>query len=338
MNRCSVDAPLGLVSDATHNGRKVIAAEAQALFSVAGALNNNFAEAVQLILDCSGNIIVGGVGKPWFIAQKISASMASTGTPSFALHPSDAAHGDIGRVREEDVVILLSNSGSSDEITRIIPILKQIGSKIVALTSNSESTLAQSADLVLSYGKVVEACPLGLAPSTSSTVMLAIGDALTLSVLEARNFGPADYAKYHPAGALGRQLMKVRQLMRVDCPIATPSETVWDAIHKITAKRAGAVFVVENQTLVGIFTDGDLRRIMGSRNANVLDQPISLYMTKSPITISASDLVGDAVRMMKKNKIDELPVISHGGQFLGYLDIQDILDVNFSVDSNTTNG
>ena len=319
-------------------GRKVITTEAQTLLSVAGALNNNFATAVELILNCSGNIIVGGVGKPWFIAQKISASMASTGTPSFALHPSDAAHGDIGRVREEDVVILLSNSWSSEEIIRIIPVLKQIGPKIFALTGNSESTLAQSVDIILSYGKVVEACPLGLAPSTSSTVMLAIGDALTLSVLEARDFGPTDYAKYHPAGALGRQLMKAEQLIRADCPIAAPSDTVWDTLHEITTKRAGAVFVVENQTLVGIFTDGDLRRIMGTRNVNVLSQPVSQYMTKSPITISASDLVSEATRIMKKNKIDELPVIGHGGQFIGYLDIQDILAVDFSVDRNSARG
>ena len=318
------------------SGKKIIEIEAQALLSAANTLDSSFSQAVQLILDCSGNVIVGGVGKPWFIAQKISATMASTGTPSFALHPSDAAHGDIGRVRENDVVILLSNSGASEEIIRILPVLKQIGSKIVAITGNPESELAKSSDLVLAYGKLTEACPLGLAPSTSSTVMLAMGDALTLSVSNAREFSIEDYAKYHPAGALGRKLMRVEQLMRRDCPTTSSSAKIWDAIHEITSKKAGAVFVVEKDYLIGILTDGDLRRIMGNRNPTALEEPIHNYMTTSPITISTSALVGDAVRLMKKNQIDELPAISPTGQFVGYIDIQDILTVNFSVDPTSS--
>lgn len=319
-------------------GKSIVATEAQALLAATTHLDEQFEKAVDLVVNCSGNVIVGGVGKPWFIAQKISASMASTGTPSFALHPSDAAHGDIGRVREDDIVILLSNSGASDEITRILPVLKQIGCSIIAITGNDSSVLAQAADIILVYGKVTEACPLGLAPSTSSTVMLALGDALTLTALSARDFGPEDYARFHPAGALGRKLMKVEQIMRTDCPVCDRFTRIWNAIPLITSKKAGAIFILDDGKLDGIFTDGDLRRVMEECELEEIYTDIRHHMSPNPISIESSALVGDAVRLMKKNKIDELPVVSSTGRFEGYIDIQDLIGIDFSVDPERKTG
>lgn len=312
--------------------RRVITIEGNALLRTAEHLDESFCQTANAILGCQGNVILSGVGKPWFIAQKISATLSSTGTPSFCLHPSDALHGDVGRVRENDLVILLSNSGSSDEIIRLIPVVKELGAKIIALTGNPESQLATNADYLLTYGKIAEACPLGLAPSTTSTTMLAMGDALALSVLEARNFSAKDYARYHPAGSLGRKLMKVRQLMRTDFPTVSAEDSVYKALQEITKSRAGAVFVTTSRSLVGIFTDGDLRRCLRERKTTILDDKVEKYMTRSPVTIGPDVLIGEAVAKMRKSQIDELPVTSSRGQLLGYLDIQDLLAVEFSVD------
>jgi arabinose-5-phosphate isomerase len=315
-------------------GRNVLDVEARAVTQVRDTIGAEFGELVGRILACTGRVVVCGVGKPWFIAQKISATMASTGTPSFPLHPSEAVHGDIGRVRPEDLTILLSNSGESEEVFRIVPILRQFGTFTVALTGRPESTLGRACDLTIGYGRVTEACPLGLAPSASSTAMLALGDAIALAVLDARDFGRDDYARFHPAGALGRKLMQVGQIMRpLDrCAVLETSATVGEAISAITTARAGAAIVVDDGDgrLAGIFTDGDLRRHLSGDTA-LLDEMLSGVMTRHPLTIAPTALVGDALRLLREKRIDELPVVE-AGKPVGMLDVQDLLDVGLALD------
>ncbi len=315
-------------------GKKVLQAEIDALKQVAELIDESFDRAVDTILKCSGNVIISGVGKPWFIAQKISATMASTGTLSFPLHPADALHGDIGRIRQGDVVVILSNSGSSDEITRMIPIIKQFGAIMIAMTSNLDSPLGMKSDIVLNLGKIHEACPLGLAPSASSTALLALGDALALAVLNARNFTREDYAKYHPAGALGRKLMQVEEIMRdlSRTPILHENVLAKDAIVEITKHRAGAAYVVsETGSLIGIFTDGDLRRNLQT-GTEFLNKQIRKLLTVNPQVIMGDALISEALKTMKKFRIDEIPVVDSQGILLGHVDVQDIIDLGLALD------
>ncbi len=305
-------------------GKEVINAEIDALKQVADTLDESFDRAVDAVLKCSGNVIISGVGKPWFIAQKISATLASTGTLSFPLHPADALHGDIGRIRHDDVIVILSNSGSSDEITRMIPVIKQFGAIMIAITSKLDSPLGMKSDIVLNLGNIHEACPLGLAPSASSTALLALGDALALAVLKARNFTKEDYAKYHPAGALGRKLMLVGEIMRdeIRTPILKENVLAKDAIGEITRLRAGAAYIVsETGSLIGIFTDGDLRRNLQAGTEFLSTQ-----------VISPDALISEALKTMKKFRIDEIPVVNSQGILLGHIDVQDILDLGLALD------
>jgi arabinose-5-phosphate isomerase len=312
--------------------REVLSHEAQAVRSLVERIDESFASAVELLLRCKGRAVITGMGKPWLIGQKISATLASTGTPSLALHAAEAFHGDLGRVCIDDVVVILSNSGETREIVQLLDPVKKIGARIVAVTGNKTSALATAADVVLWIGDLDEACPLGLAPSTTTTAMLAMGDALALAILKRRGFSPEDYAFYHPGGSLGRRLMKVEEIMRRGqrCPVIDESRTVGDALVATNQARAGAILVVDaSSRLLGLFTDGDLRRLL-AREQNVYPLAIGSVMTKRPTTIGPDRLASEAARVLREKKIDELPVVDEDGKVVGMVDVQDILDVGLA--------
>jgi arabinose-5-phosphate isomerase len=307
--------------------KNVLRHEADAVRALVERIDKSFEQAVELMLFCKGRIVVTGMGKPWLIGQKISATLASTGTPSLALHAAEAVHGDLGRVVRDDVVLVISNSGETPEIVQLLDPLKKIGTKIVAMTGSVTSTLARAADVVLWIGDLDEACPMGLAPTTTTTAMLALGDALALTILNRRDFGPEDYAFYHPGGSLGRRLMKVEELMRrgARCPTIAATKTVKEALFAITEARAGAIAVTDEQgKLAGIFTDGDLRRHL-ARDPNVDAHLIGDVMTRSPRTIGPDQFASEAARILREKKIDELPVVDGEGRPIGMIDVQDIL-------------
>ncbi len=312
-------------------GRRVVEAEIAALQSLVPRLDLQFAKAVEAILNCEGHLVVSGMGKPGFVAQKISATFASTGTPSFYLHPGEALHGDLGRVSERDVVLLLSNSGRTEEMIRLMPPLRRIGAKTIVITGDIDSPLAERADLILDIGKVEEACPLGLAPTASSTVLLALGDALAMAVMESRNFGPEDWALYHPGGALGTRVMRVREVMRTGDknPIVGEHEPLSKAVAVMTQTpgRPGATNVVDAEgKLVGIFTDGDLRRLFERSEADP-DRPVGEVMGRQPTTVDEEMLVGEAAKVLRDRHVDQVPVVDAQGRLVGLLDVQDLLDL-----------
>ena len=309
--------------------REVLKTEAQALLDLAGRLGADFAAAVDAVAACKGHLVVTGMGKAGLIGQKISATFASTGTPSIFLHPAEALHGDLGRVLADDVVLVLSNSGETAEVAALLPALRRIGAKIVALTATRDSTLGRNADAVVELGRIEEACPLGLAPSATTTALLGLGDALAFAVFERRGFDREKFALFHPGGDLGRRLLKVSEVMRNGDrhPIVKEDTPVTEAIAAITKARAGAVSVVgADGKLTGIFTDGDLRRTMG-RNPALLTGRIADVMTRSPKTILPDRLAAEALRLLREKKIDELPVVDASGRPVGMLDVQDLLDV-----------
>jgi arabinose-5-phosphate isomerase len=308
-------------------GRAVAAAEAAAIARL--DLGASFAAAVEWILACKGRVVVTGMGKPGFIAQKLSATLASTGTPSHFLHPADAAHGDLGRVARDDVVLALSNSGETEEILRLLPALKRIGARVVALTRDHASPLARGADLVVAIGDIEEACPMGLAPTASTAALLALCDALAMTVLRNRPFDREEYALYHPGGKLGRGLMKVRDVMRSGAAnplvrdVATLAEAV--AIMTKTPGRPGACTAVDaSGRLVGVFTDGDLRRLV-EQGAVRFEAPLASVMSRNPRTVRPDALVADAARVLRQARVDQVPVVDLDGRPVGLLDVQDLL-------------
>lgn len=309
--------------------RTVIENEAEAVKGLVAALDEDFDRAARAILACKGHVVVTGLGKTGIIGEKVSATLASTGTPSIFLHATEAYHGDLGRVGKDDLVLAISNSGETVELVRLVPSLRKIGAMIVAITGSKDSPLAKLSDLVLDTGRIPEACPLGLAPSASTTAILALGDALALTVQKMRGFNAEQYAFYHPGGDLGRRLSRVEDVMRRGDRLAvvSPETTVSEATLAVTRARAGAAMVADGGgKLLGIFTDGDLRRLFegGSdpRRARVGE-----VMTKTPKTISPDRLASEAVRILKDRKIDELPVVDGSGKVVGMLDVQDLLDV-----------
>ena len=316
----------GEVMDVLEFARKVLTTEARALDQLAHGLDESFVQAVEMMLDCRGTVVITGVGKPWLIGQKISATLASTGTPSFALHPAEAAHGDLGRVREQDLVIALSNSGQSEEVVRLLPLLKRYGVRIIGITSNSNSDLARCSDLVLNLGAIEEACPHQLAPSTSTTAMLALGDALALCVMERRGFTREDYARFHPGGLLGRRLMRVEEVMRSsgECAIVGSGASVKETLLAITSAQTGSAVIVENGKLLGVFTDGDLRRHL-ERRGETLAARIGGLMTSPGIRIQKGELAQTAMRVMETRRIAELPVVDEQGMFMGQIQLKDLL-------------
>jgi len=315
--------------EAVEYGREVILAEARTLQLVAERLDSAFCEAIDAIQRCRGRVVVTGMGKAGIVGRKISATLASTGTPSLYLHPADAVHGDLGRVSPGDLVLALSNSGESDEIKALLPHVRRIEDvTIAAVTGKPESTLAKHSDIVIDMGEIAEACPLGLAPTASTTAILAIGDALALCVLKRRKFTKEQYALYHPAGALAYKLMKVSDVMRKgDRNVCVaPGVPVGEVISRMTRVRAGAACVVNaDDSLLGIFTDGDLRRQLEAHQ-NILDLPVAQVMTKGPrVKVCCSDLAADGARLLRENQFDEAPVIDRDGRCVGILDIQDLL-------------
>jgi arabinose-5-phosphate isomerase len=313
--------------------REVLSREARAIVNLSGSIDAQFIKAVDLVYSCDGKVVVTGMGKAGIIARKISATLSSTGTPSLFLHPAEAYHGDLGRLTGSDILAALSNSGETDEITRLLDPVKKIGSTIIAITGNKNSTLARHSEVVLSIGNVEEACPLGLAPSCSTAAMLALGDALALTVLRRKKtnakFDKEEYAFYHPGGELGRALLKVNDLMReADAnPLVRPAMKIRDVLKAITSVRAGAATIVDkNRKLLGIFTDGDFRRLLlRERPDAVLDRPIKTVMVKTPHTIRKDSLATEALAILKKFKVDELPVVDAHNRVVGLIDVQDLL-------------
>lgn len=317
------------MSNVNDFARSVLRQEAAGIENLVALVDEKFEDSVTCILGCSGHVVVTGVGKPWLIGQKISATLASTGTPSFALHPSEAMHGDLGRLRSQDVVLALSNSGTSEEVVRLIPIVKRMGCKIIAVTGRTDSPLALAADFVLNMGDVGEACPIGMAPSVSTTAMLALGDALALTVMQARNFGPEDYAQFHPGGALGRSLMHVHEIMQplAQTAVVTADATVADALNAITTAKTGAAFVTDAGKLVGVFTDGDLRRHI--QDDNLLGQPISEVMTAGGQFVELDTLATEAVHILEKYRRGELAVVDADGRLVGQIALKDMISMHF---------
>lgn len=309
-------------------GRRVIRLERQALQALERRVDRRFVRALDLLRRAKGRVVVTGMGKPGFIAQKISATLSSTGTPSLFLHPAEAFHGDLGRVTRDDVVVALSNSGRTEEIVKLIPLLRKIGASLVALTGDVRSPLGQHADVTLDVSVRLEACPHNLAPTTSTTAMLAMGDALAVALLEAKGFRKEDFAFYHPGGSLGKRLLlKAGDIMRTGRahPVVRATAKVRDVLYRITEARAGSATVVDGRgRLAGIFTDGDLRRLL-KEGRPVLTEPVGRVMTRNPITIEAGHLAAEALEILRSRRIDELPVVDRARRPVGLLDVQDLL-------------
>ena len=312
--------------------REVIDTEAAAVSAVAGAVDEHFDRAVHLLRDCTGSVLTSGIGKAGLIARKLSASFSSTGTPSHFIDPAQAVHGDLGSLRRGDLVVILSDSGETDEVLRMLSILKKLNHPIIAMTSSRTSTLARFATVTLSFGKVKEACPLGLAPSASTTAMLALGDALCLTVMKLRNFSAEDFALFHPAGNLGRKLIKVSEAMTFrlgeNLPVASETLTVGQVLHEVSTikRRSGAVILVNDRgQITGIFSDGDLRRLITDNDGSALDRPVAAVMTKNPKRIQGEALASEAMAILKQYRIDDLPVVDAADMPIGLIDVQDLV-------------
>ena len=308
--------------------KEVLDIEAQAIKLLKSRLGKDFIKALDLIFKCKGRIVVSGMGKTGIIAQKFSATLASTGTPSLFLHTAEAIHGDLGKVTADDVVIILSNSGSTEEMKQLLPILKKIGSPIISLTGNLKSVLAKYSDVVLDVSVKKEACPLGLAPTASTTAALAMADALAVCLLERKGFQEKDFAFFHPGGALGKRLLlTVADIMRRGQAnaIVKESKKVSEVLLAITRARAGSAIIVDQAgRLKGIFTDGDLRRSLAS-DKNLGSRLIKEVMTKNPTVVNKEMLAAQAMRILQTKKIDEVPVVDKFMRPLGLLDVQDLL-------------
>ena len=305
----------------------VLDIEAEAVRSLGARIDGEFVLAVEMLLACKGRVVVSGIGKSGHIARKLAATLASTGTPAFFVHPAEASHGDLGMVTADDVFIGLSNSGESEELVAILPLIKRLGAKLIAITGRAESSLAKLADVHLNARVEKEACPLNLAPTASTTAALALGDALAIAVLDARGFSADDFARSHPGGALGRRLLTyVRDVMRTgaEVPQVGLSATVRDALFEITAKRMGMTAIVGDTGHVeGIFTDGDLRRVL-ERAGDFRDLPIVDVMTRKPRTIGADQLAIEAVELMERFRINQMLVVDASGTLIGALNMHDL--------------
>ena len=308
--------------------REVLEIEACAIKALKPRIGSNFEKALNLILKTKGRVVVSGMGKTGIIGQKLSATLASTGSPSLFLHTAEAIHGDLGKVTADDVVIIISNSGSTDEMKQLLPLLKKIGSKIIALTGNKNSLLAKYSDVVLDVSVKKEACPLGLAPTASTTATLAMTDALAVCLLELKGFKEKDFAFFHPGGLLGKRLiLKVEDIMRTAQanPIVGEERKVSEVLLKITQARAGSAIVVDKTgRLKGIFTDGDLRRHL-EIDKDLPKRKIKEVMTKDPKVVTKEMLAAEAMHILQEKKIDELPVVDKNKRPIGLLDVQDLL-------------
>jgi arabinose-5-phosphate isomerase len=329
-------SPTLLQSDKLHTpktdtltlARSVLNIEAHEISALAARLDNSFEAAVQLILNCHGRVVVSGMGKSGHVGGKIAATLASTGTPAFFMHPAEASHGDLGMITNGDVVIALSNSGESDELLNIVPTIKRLGAKIISITGAKNSTLAKESDVHLSAEVSQEACPLGLSPTASTTAALALGDALAVCVLNLRDFTAEDFARSHPGGNLGRRLMvRVKDVMRTGSaiPSVKDGELLSAALTEMTKKGLGLTAVVNEQKQpVGVFTDGDLRRTF-AKGIFTHTVKISEVMHSSPNTIHANELAVEAVAIMEQKKINGLLVVDDAGKLVGAFNMHDLL-------------
>ncbi|MFA5261495.1 MAG: KpsF/GutQ family sugar-phosphate isomerase [Candidatus Omnitrophota bacterium] len=308
--------------------KEVIDIEAAAIQGLRKHLDHNFTRAVELILECQGRVIVTGMGKTGIVGRKISATLSSTGTPSVFLHSAEAVHGDLGQVTRADILIVISNSGETEETTRLLPLVKKIGVKTIAMTGNPSSSLARYSDVVLNVSVEQEGCPLGLAPMASTTATLVMGDALAACLIVRRGFRKEDFAFFHPGGALGRRLLlRVDDIMRKDqfLPLVGENTVVKDVLWAITRSRCGSAVIVDSKgKLTGIFTDGDLRRHL-EEDGEVLKKKVKEVMTPRPAVIRQDKLAVEAFTLLQDKKIDELPVVDSKGCAVGLLDIQDLL-------------
>ncbi|MBQ3198115.1 MAG: KpsF/GutQ family sugar-phosphate isomerase [Alistipes sp.] len=306
--------------------RETLHKEAEALMHMATELDEQFIGAVDRILACTGKVILTGMGKSGLIGRKIAATLASTGTPSFYLHPGEAFHGDLGMISSEDVVLALSHSGETDEVLKIVPFIHSNGNVLISITSNPESTLAKNSDLHLNACVKEEACILHLAPTTSTTAQLAMGDALAIALMKARDFTAMDFARLHPGGSLGRRLlMTVGNVMRKnDLPIVAPNCGATEMIHRMTRGGLGLIVIVDEGNIVGIVTDGDLRRAMESLQAKFFDINVMDIATRSPKSINKNAKLIDAEKMMTQHKVNSLLVTDDDGELCGVIQIYDI--------------
>lgn len=311
-------------------GQDILRAEAQTLLQLAARLDSTFNRACEWLASAPGAVLVTGIGKAGLIGQKIAATLASTGTPAHVLHPSEALHGDLGRVRPGDIVLALSFRGETQEVNRLLPLLQGLGARVIAVTSRPQSTLGRGAQLVLDLGPIQEACPLGLAPSSSTTAMLAIGDALALVVSRMRRFSSADFARFHPGGSLGRKLRRVEEVMRPrdECRVASDRATVRQTLvsQSRPGRRTGAIMLIDERgALSGLFTDSDLARLLERNRDSALDEPIHTVMTAQPMCVPRGTLLPVACDLLADRKISELPVVDADHRPLGLLDITDVI-------------
>lgn len=311
--------------------RQVLRMEAEAVLEQVERIDEHFKAAVEMILACPGRTVITGMGKSGIIGRKMAATLASTGTPSFYLHPAEGIHGDLGMVTEGDVVIALSNSGETGEVLHILPSLRRIGAKLIAMVGNPNSTLAKNSDIVLNVGVTREACPLGLAPTSSTTAALAYGDALALALLSKRKFTASQFAVFHPGGSLGRKLLlTVEDIMHsgTENPLVKADISVQDALFVITDKGLGAVSVVDDENkMLGVLTDGDIRRGL-SKGVDFLKRPVTELMTASPKTITKEKLAAQALHIMESNRpkpITVLPVVDAENHVIGLLHMTDLV-------------
>ena len=324
--------PIAEAAGADHlaYARQILRAEAAALAAVAERLGESFVRVIDLLYRCRGRVGVTGTGKSADVGQKIAGTLNSTGTRAYVLDATRAVHGDLGMVHPDDVVLVLSYSGESEEIVRLLAPLRELAGAVVALTGNAASTLARQAEVALVFGPLEEVCPLGLAPSTSTTVMIAVGDALAFVLSRLRDFRREDFARFHPAGSLGRQFLKVEAVMRrgAELRLAPCNLTVREVFARVRhrGRRTGAVMLTDAAgRLCGLFTDSDLARLIEQRRDAALDRPIAEVMTAEPITVAPGTRVLEAVEILRRHKISELPVVDAQGQPLGLLDITDVI-------------
>lgn len=316
-------------SDFCKIGRDVIAIEQKAIDSLQKHINQTFSEVCKTILNSKGHVIVIGMGKSGHIGRKIAATFASTGTPSFFVHPAEACHGDLGMISPEDVVIAISYSGETEELLNLLPLIRHLKIPLIALTGNTRSSLGKAANYTLNVGVTKEACPLGLAPTASTTATLVMGDALAITLLRARGFDADDFARFHPSGSLGKRLlMRTTDLMHAnqDVPKVSPSTSIAKALVEITKKRLGMTTIVDpkDDTLLGVFTDGDLRRTL-DKGHDIHTTEITTVMTKNCLTITPSMLASEALTIMQNKKITSLPVIDQTNKPVGVLHMHDLL-------------
>ena len=312
--------------DVLTSAKRTLSLEAEALNNLANILDEQFVGAVDRILACKGKVIITGMGKSGLIGRKIAATLASTGTPSFYLHPGEAFHGDLGMISPEDVVLALSHSGETDEVLKIVPFIHSNGNVLISITSNPSSTLAKNSDLHLNTGVKEEACVLRLAPTTSTTVQLAMGDALAIALMEAREFTSMDFARLHPGGSLGRRLlMTVGNVMRSnDLPVVGPDCGAVEMIHKVSRGGLGLIIIVDNGQIIGIVTDGDIRRAMESREAEFFRIKALDIATRSPKCVNVNAKLIEAERLMTQNKVNSLLATDDEGALCGVIQIYDI--------------